>query len=63
MRSVLKLFIRKIMNVKNILFELRGKNGPSLHNAEILRESIISADSSPKTFNSGAALLKDTLRD
>jgi len=63
MSSAIKLFFHQIINVKNIPFELRGENGLTLRNAETLRESIISAKSSDKSFKSGSALIKDSLRD
>lgn len=63
MSSAVKLFFRQIINAKNLPFEIRGENGLTLHNAEILRESVISAKNSTKSFKSGAALLKDALRD
>lgn len=63
MSSAVKLFFRQIINAKNLPFEIRGENGLTLHNAEILRESVISAKNSPKSFKSGAALLNDALKD
>jgi len=63
MSSAIKLFFRQIINARNLPFELRGENGLTLRNAELLRESIISARNSTKTFKNGAALLKDALRD
>jgi addiction module RelB/DinJ family antitoxin len=63
MSSAVKLFFRQIINARNLPFELRGENGLTLRNAELLRESIISAKNSTKTFKNGSALLKDALRD
>jgi len=63
MSSAVKMFFRQIINAKNIPFEIRGENGLTLRNAEILRESIISARNSTKTFKDGSTLLKDALRD
>jgi DNA-damage-inducible protein J len=63
MSSAVKLFFRQIINAKNIPFELRGENGLTLHKAEILRESIISAENDSKSFKSGKALIKDALND
>jgi len=63
MSSAIKLFFRQIINARNLPFELRGENGLTLHNAELLRESIISANNSTKTFKNGATLLKDALKD
>jgi DNA-damage-inducible protein J len=63
MSSAVKLFFRQIINAKNIPFELRGENGFTLRNAEILRESIISAKNSDKSFKSGSALINNALRD
>lgn len=63
MSSAIKLFFRQIINARNLPFELRGENGLTLHNAEILRESIISAKNSTKTFKSGSTLLKDALKN
>ncbi len=63
MSSAIKLFFRQIINARNLPFELRGENGLTLHKAELLRESIISAKNSAKTFKDGATLLKDALRD
>ena len=61
--SAVKLFFRQIINAKNLPFELRGENGLTLRKAELLREAIISAKNSTKTFKNGSALLKDALRD
>jgi len=63
MSSAIKLFFRQIINARNLPFELRDENGLTLHNAELLRESIISSRNSAKTFKNGAALLKDALGD
>lgn len=63
MSSAVKLFFRQIINARNLPFELRDENGLTLHGAEILRESVISAKNSTKTFKSGSALLKDALID
>lgn len=63
MSSAVKLFFRQVINAKNLPFELRGENGLTLRNAEILRESIISAKSNPKSFKNGASLIKDALSD
>lgn len=63
MSSAIKLFFRQIINARNLPFELRGENGLTLRHAELLRESIISARNSAKTFKDGASLLKDALKD
>lgn len=63
MSSAVKLFFRQIINAKNIPFELRGENGLTLHNAEILRESIVSAKNSPKSYKSGKEVIKDILNN
>ncbi len=63
MSSAVKLFFRQIINTKNIPFELRDENGLTLRNAEMLRESVISAKNSPKSFKSGSSLIKDALSD
>lgn len=63
MSSAIKLFFRQIINAKNLPFELRNEDGLSLHNAELLRESIESAKNNPKSFKSGSALIKDALKD
>ncbi len=63
MSSAIKLFFRQIINARNLPFELRGENGLTLHKAELLRESIISARNSTKIFKDGSALLKDALSD
>jgi len=62
MSSAVKMFFKQIINAKNIPFELRGKDGLTLRNAEILRESIIDASNSSKSFESGRALIKDVLK-
>ncbi len=62
MSSAVKLFFRQVINAKNIPFELRGENGLTLRNAEILRKSIIDAESSSKSFKSGKELIKDALK-
>jgi len=63
MSSAVKLFFRQIINARNLPFELRGENGLTLRNAELLRESIISAKNSPKTYKNGSTLLKEALKD
>ena len=63
MSSAVKLFFRQIINARNLPFEIRGENGLTLHNADILRESIVNAKNSAKSFKSGASLLKDALKD
>jgi addiction module RelB/DinJ family antitoxin len=63
MSSAVKLFFRQIINARNLPFELRGENGLTLRKAELLRESIISAKNSEKSFKTGTALLKDALSD
>ncbi|MBN2854146.1 type II toxin-antitoxin system RelB/DinJ family antitoxin [Patescibacteria group bacterium] len=63
MSTAVKLFFRQVINAKNIPFEIRGENGLTLHNAELLRESIISAKNSRKSFRSGKTLIKDALRN
>ncbi len=62
MSTAVKLFFRQIINAKNIPFELRGENGLTLRNAEILRESIIDAESNKKSFKSGKELINDALK-
>ena len=63
MSSAIKLFFRQIINAKNLPFELRGENGLTLRNAELLRASIIDAKNSPQSFTSGASLIKDALNN
>lgn len=63
MSSAIKLFFRQIINARNLPFELRGENGLTLQNAELLRESIISARNSTKIFKDGSVLIKDAIRD
>ena len=63
MSSAIKLFFRQVINAKNLPFELRNEDGLSLHNAELLRESIESAKNNPKSFKTGSALIKDALKD
>lgn len=63
MSSAVKLFLRQMIKVGNLPFELRGENGLTLYNTEILRESIISAKNSNKTFKDGASLIKEALKD
>jgi addiction module RelB/DinJ family antitoxin len=62
MSSAVKMFFRQIINAKNIPFEMRGENGLTLRNSEILRESIIDAKNSSKSFESGKMLIKDALK-
>lgn len=62
MSSAVKMFFRQIINAKNIPFEIRGENGLTLRNAEILREAIINAKNSSKSFESGKTLIKDALK-
>jgi len=63
MSSAIKIFFRQIINAKNFPCELRGENGFTLRNAEILRQSIVSAKNSNRSFNDGSALIKDALND
>jgi DNA-damage-inducible protein J len=62
MSSAVKMFFKQIINTKNIPFELRDENGLTLKKAEVLRESIVDAKNSTKTFKSGSALIKDALK-
>jgi len=61
--SAIKLFLHQTINVKNIPFEIRDENGLSLKNAEILKESIISAEINSTKFKSASALIKDALKE
>lgn len=63
MSSAVKMFFKQIINAKNIPFEMRGENGLTLRNAEVLRSSIIDAKNSQKSFKSGAALIQDALKN
>ena len=62
MSSAVKIFFRQVINTKNFPCELRDENGMTLRKAEILRESIVSAKNSGKSFNKGSALIKDALK-
>ncbi|HKK54648.1 MAG TPA: type II toxin-antitoxin system RelB/DinJ family antitoxin [Patescibacteria group bacterium] len=62
MSSAVKMFFKQIINTKNIPFEIRGENGLTLKKAETLRESIIDAKNSSKSFQSGSSLIKDALK-
>jgi len=50
-------------NNEQLKIKLRDKNGLTLHNAELLRRSVIGAKSSTKTFKSGASLIKGAIKD
>ncbi|MFA5000491.1 MAG: type II toxin-antitoxin system RelB/DinJ family antitoxin [Patescibacteria group bacterium] len=63
MSSAIKIFFRQVINAKNFPCELRGENGFTLRNAEVLRKSIIDAKNSNKSFNKGSLLIKDALHD
>lgn len=63
MSSAIKLFFRQTINSKNLPFEIRDENGLTLHNVEILKESIASAKNNSKSFKNGSDLLKDALSD
>lgn len=63
MSSAIKMFFKQVINAKNIPFEMRGENGLTLRNAEILRESIIDAKNSSKSFKSVEALIQDAVKD
>jgi DNA-damage-inducible protein J len=63
MSSAVKMFFKQIINSKNIPFELRDENGLTLKKAEILRESIVDAKNSSKSFKTGSSLIKDALKD
>ena len=63
MSSAIKIFLRQIINTKNFPCELRDENGFTLKNAEILRESIVEAEGSGKSFAKGSDLIKDALKD
>ena len=63
MSSAIKLFFRQTINAQNLPFELRGENGLTLRGTELLRESIISAKNNPKSFKTGASLIRDALKD
>ncbi len=63
MSSAVKIFFHQVINAKNFPCELRDANGFTLRNAEILRQAIVSAKNSDKSFNKGSALIKDALKD
>ena len=63
MSSAIKLFFRQTINSKNLPFEIRDENGFTLHNVQILRESISSAKNNSKSFKNSSDLLKDVLKD
>jgi DNA-damage-inducible protein J len=63
MSSAIKIFFRQIINTKNFPCEIRDENGFTLRNAEILREAIISAENSNKSFSNGSDLINDALKD
>ena len=63
MSSAVKLFFRQVINVRNFPCELRDENGFTLREAKILRESVAEGKKIKKTFKSGAALIKDALKD
>jgi len=63
MSSAVKIFFRQIINTKNFPCELRDANGFTLRNAEILRESIVSAKNNKTSFKKGSALIKALLND
>ncbi|MFA6107097.1 MAG: type II toxin-antitoxin system RelB/DinJ family antitoxin [Patescibacteria group bacterium] len=63
MSSAVKLFFRQLIIAKNFPCELRDENGFTLREAKMLRESIAEGKKIKKTFKSGAALIKDALKD
>ena len=63
MSSAVKIFFRQIINTKNFPCELRDENGFTLREAKDLRESVISAERSNKSFRRGSDLIKDALKD
>lgn len=63
MSSAIKIFFHQIINTKNFPCELRDENGFTLQNAEILREAVVSAENSNKSFINGSDLIKDALKD
>lgn len=63
MSAAIKLFLQQSIKAKNLPFEIIGENGLTLRGAENLRESIVSAKESKKTFKTGSALIKDALQD
>ncbi|MDD4358245.1 MAG: type II toxin-antitoxin system RelB/DinJ family antitoxin [Candidatus Pacebacteria bacterium] len=63
MSSAIKIFFRQVINTKSFPCELRDSNGMTLRNAEILREAIIEAENSEKSFTNGADLIRDVLKD
>ncbi|OIO07142.1 hypothetical protein COX68_01940 [Candidatus Falkowbacteria bacterium CG_4_10_14_0_2_um_filter_41_15] len=63
MSSAIKIFFRQIINTKNFPCELRDENGLTLQHAEVLRQSVVSAKNSAKSFNKGSALIREALKD
>jgi len=63
MSSAVKIFFRQIINTKSFPCELRDSNGFTLHNADILRESIRSAENAKQSFEKGSTLIKDVLKE
>ncbi len=62
MSSAIKIFLKQVVNTKNFPCEIRDANGLSLHNSNILRESVIDAENSEKSFKRGKDLIKDALK-
>lgn len=63
MSSAIKLFLRQTINAKNIPFEIRDENGLTFKSAEVLKESIISAEKNVKKFKDASSLIKDALKE
>ena len=63
MSSAIKIFFRQAINAKNFPCELRDENGLTLSNAETLRQAIVDAKNSDKSFKTGSALIADALKD
>ena len=63
MSSAVKIFFRQAINTGNFPCELRDENGFTLRNAQLLKEAVADTKNHSKGFTSGAALIKDALKD
>ena len=59
--SAVKMLFKQIINTGGLPYEIRDENGFTLKKSQELKQAIIEAKTSPKSFRSGNDLIKDAL--
>jgi len=59
--SAVKMLFKQIINTGGLPYEIRDENGFTLKKSQELKQAIIEAKTSSKSFKSGNDLIKDAL--